>query len=538
MIPPTYSEEHTSSGEVLVFNQFQKLELPGASCYHSFRLSEHSTKPTSEIDFVVLLPEGLLVVEVKSGGVHRDANGQWLYEGRQGTAIDKKGGPFRQAETAMWALRDLLIKQIGNPAVNQMPMGWAVSFPHVKFTESSPEWKAWQVHDRRHLATASSSRFLRKCIQEWQKILNKNSPPKQLLETFQATLRSEFHVVPSLASEALHVKEECHRLTNEQKEALELLDSEKRLIITGGAGTGKTVLAVETARTTAAAGKRVVLLVPSRRLTKRLNNHQQTKAIEIREFVKRPYSVDKADVLIIDEAQDVLDNSGVQIMEDWVQGGLIDGEWRIFLDENIQADLVGRFDSAVFDYLKETASANPRLKKNCRNTTQVVQHIQALTGADVGVPTVKEGTGVKVRWPRNSREEASLLEDHLRHLLGQGSVPPGDITILTSDPNNSCIHLLPEELKTLIERFTEAFASLETFPTITLATPEEFKGFENSYVCMVDAKGIGRSDQEVSALYVGLSRAQAGLWLTFPLEAKPDIEQAIEKNFSIETGDS
>ena len=531
MVPPTFSSEHTSRGEIQIFQQFEQLSLEGATCYHSYRLSEHETKPTSEIDFVVLTPGGLLVIEVKSGGIHHSDDGLWYYKGKHGVTPDKKGGPFVQAEEAMWALRELLAKELGMDAVRKMPTGWAVAFPHVTFTQTSPEWKNWQVYDQRNLGIKGTARFLHNCIKQTQKRYGKESPPSQLIPAFEDALRSEFHVVPSLASEALRVKAECLRLTKEQRERLALSEAADRLVITGGAGTGKTVLALEMARSLAAINRRVILLVPSRFLVARLRNHEQTESFEIREFEERPRSTERAEVLIVDEAQDVLDNLGIDIMDDWVVGGILNGQWRIFLDDNFQAGLMNRFDPTVLDYLKEAAAGSPHFKQNCRNTAQVVQHVQWLTGGDIGVPTIKDGAGVDIEFFEDRAHEATLLEEQLVKLVEEGDVPPGDITILSSSSTeNSCINLLPDKRRKQIKRFDQKTAATEPFQEITIATPHEFKGFENSYICLVDNQDIGNLDKETAALYVALSRARAGLWVTFPQNLRERVKEVITTN--------
>jgi hypothetical protein len=89
---------------------------------------------------------------------------------------------------------------------------------------------------------------------------------------------------------------------------------------------------------------------------------------------------------------------------------------------------------------------------------------------------------------------------------------------------------LTQKRREQIKRFNEQLAAKEPFQEITLATPKEFKGFENSYICLVDNQDIGSQDRENSALYVALSRARAGLWITFPRKIEGKIKQIITAN--------
>ena len=226
------------------------------------------------------------------------------------------------------------------------------------------------------------------------------------------------------------------------------------VFVSAGAGTGKTMLAAEIARTKASEGKRTVLMAPSRYLAIHLESQPQMGEVQIEVAGPRPANVEKCEVLVLDEAQDVLDFDGLQLFDDWVEGGLDRGEWRAFLDHQSQADLAGRFDSEVFAMLCEAASTSHPLPltQNCRNTGEIVTYVKLLTGADIGVTTNKHGVGVIVEYSSNKEEEARFLTNFLRR-LEDDNVPPGDVTIISSATNNSCIELLPDQLRKTIKSF-------------------------------------------------------------------------------------
>src|SRR3954470_16106556 len=104
MTPPTCAKS-ASDAEQRVFALLERTDLgQHARAYHSLNISEHEYKLVGEIDFVLLLPEGLYVLEVKGGGVAL-RNGVWEYTDRYGRTHKKSEGPFRQGRSAMFSLR-------------------------------------------------------------------------------------------------------------------------------------------------------------------------------------------------------------------------------------------------------------------------------------------------------------------------------------------------------------------------------------------------------------------------------------------------
>src|SRR5687767_4810450 len=105
LIPSTLPPHYKSLAEEKIFNLFRELDLAESwVCYHSLRLPEHAYKLMSEIDFVLCGPGGIIVFEVKGGGVNRDGAGIWEYSDRHGKRHRKHESPFEQAITGMYAL--------------------------------------------------------------------------------------------------------------------------------------------------------------------------------------------------------------------------------------------------------------------------------------------------------------------------------------------------------------------------------------------------------------------------------------------------
>src|ERR1700678_4548987 len=105
---PEYADPRASRAERDVFELFKSLEAPGwAYAFHSLNLPEHERKRICEIDFLLLGEHGLLVLEVKGGGLSR-RNGVWLSRDGRGISHRLKESPLEQANSAMFALEDKL----------------------------------------------------------------------------------------------------------------------------------------------------------------------------------------------------------------------------------------------------------------------------------------------------------------------------------------------------------------------------------------------------------------------------------------------
>jgi hypothetical protein len=532
MIPPTYDPSITSLGERAFFEDLSASDLQGV-CFHSLRLARHPDLPVSETDFVMVTPDGLLVAEVKSGGVTCDETGVWRYRGRKGIVEDNRG-PVAQAESAQWALRSRLADLVGADVVAQVATGWAAVFPQCDFDEKSVEWEDWQVSDQRNRGPKRTADWVRRCQREWRTRLGKAQISASVSQQLARAMRPSFQVVPTLAARAGEVATSCARLTLEQLQRLEVIDHEDRLLITGGAGTGKTLLALETARQAAARDAHTVLMVPTKNLQLYLSRQPQMDRVRVVAAEERGAGIPQADFLIVDEGQDLLDFAALDMISGWIDGGLEQGRWRIFLDDNTQAALIGRFNADAYALLKAMAVATPRLTRNCRNTSQVVDHVQMLTGADLGIPTVAEGPGVTIEQVASPSAAASLLGAYLKRLRKDG-VEDSDIVILSPDPDRSCVKLLKPGIAARVRRLDANVFRSDRREGIVLASPAEFKGLESSFVCVVDLHEFDDDVRTRDELYVAMTRARASLWMAVDEALNDAMSAAIRRNLEPKT---
>ncbi len=146
MIPPYIHKDVSSEAERKIFRMLEKEEiLSGWLCFHSLGLARHQTKKYGEIDFVLMGKDGIICLEVKGGGVKRE-KGLWTFMDRYGRETTKSEGPFRQAASAMFSLRDDLRNKFGS-AINSISLCYGVLFPDIRFKEESPEWENQLIYD-------------------------------------------------------------------------------------------------------------------------------------------------------------------------------------------------------------------------------------------------------------------------------------------------------------------------------------------------------------------------------------------------------
>ncbi|MFH0984127.1 MAG: NERD domain-containing protein [Candidatus Omnitrophota bacterium] len=260
MIPPQIGVNFKSSGEKRVFDMLMAdKNTDDWIALHSLDVVDHQTRITGELDFVVLVPGyGILCIEVKGCSHLMFKDGVWMY----GTDFSPdRRGPFRQASEGMHSLRQY-VQEKENKFI-KVPFWYAVIFPYVDFNVKSPEWHEWQVIDKKALSVTPISELLfevmKNALRHFQQKGIKFSPEyftKDKLEGMLQLIRPNFEYFES----PLNIKEKSGReiknYTEEQFNILDAMESNQRVLFTGPAGTGKTLLAIEAVRRACLGGKK------------------------------------------------------------------------------------------------------------------------------------------------------------------------------------------------------------------------------------------------------------------------------------------
>ncbi|MBX3743223.1 MAG: NERD domain-containing protein [Akkermansiaceae bacterium] len=230
---------------------------------HALDLAPWNRGLRTEIDFIVIAPEaGILCIEVKS---HENLG----FDGERWFPDTIKRSPFKQAADGRFALHRGLAEIA--PHLKGIPVVHACIFPRSPF-DMPPNLSVqpWEVMDMRMIRTfpdgGSFCRALKSMIGRSIDADARLLPLKQRMSADQigSIVKSCVPIrkrQPDAREEIRRREEEIDKvLRDQQKPVLRLSSCNERLIVTGGAGTGKTLIAMEVARREAERGRRVALL--------------------------------------------------------------------------------------------------------------------------------------------------------------------------------------------------------------------------------------------------------------------------------------
>jgi len=581
MIPSEFDDSTVSAAERRFFELLKHdPDTADWTVLHSLGLARRGKKPFGEIDFVVIIPsEGIFCLEVKGGGVSCH-DGVWQTADRKSFVHSIKRSPFAQAREGMFALRDAVLNRAPAGFPSGIVFGYAVVMPDVPFKAKSPEWEPHQIIDRESLRKPVSV-ALRRLAVEQRKLLGISSTQKEPTRTsigiLTQLLRPDFDAVVTRGTQIEQTEERLLQLTQEQFDALDLLADNPRCLFDGAAGTGKTMLAVEYARRSAQSGMRTLLVCFNRLLGDWLEKQnagstfkseltagrhfkllrdtimRSSLAVEFAEKERKEHGPelyedvygdfgslaieeigDTYDVLVVDEAQDLLRPGVLDCFSAWLTGGLAGGRWAIFGDFQRQAI----FGSLSADQMKvlllERAQhiAYGRLRQNCRNTRSIGEETALLSGFDSLPYRVGQiaGLAVDYRYYDSPVNQRAVLTDVLRHLLADG-VKASDIVVLARTRlANSGIAGIDGGTNFKLAEVDEVERS--RVPVVRFATIHSFKGMESPVVVLCDVSHVSENEPQ-ALLYVAMSRARSQLTVLVGEQARPLIRECLRRRLEI-----
>ena len=501
------------------------------------RLSE------GEADFTILSPhDGVLAVEVKGGGVTFDAaTAAWHSVDRSGSLNPIKD-PFKQASKERYALLDQITgsaswRQWGG---GRLAIGHAVMMPDI----GDPTPLVGPDRPREVIGVNADIQdlapWLDRVTRFWRHP-NDDTLGAKGVRIIEDILCKSIEVRPILRSAVDDAEQQRVRLTANQAKVFRVIGGRRRAVVSGGAGTGKTVLAVERARALASMGLRVLLLCYNRPLADSLavalgdqplieaksfhllcdqrirkavqKGHDLLKeAIEAypgtteqhRFDVQIPYALalsadvldEKFDAIIVDEAQDFSDEYwlGVEMLLRDPENGYL----YIFIDEN-QALYPRRSKLPVED--------EPfYLTNNCRNTAPIHETGYCYyQGSPIDPP---ELVGHDVIWTAIEKDDAQAdaVAKRVHQWVQVEGIRPEDVAVLVAKRRKAYLYEL------LNKRIELAGAEL-VFEVhgqnkcVLVDTVARFKGLEaQAVVLWVGDEVIAEKMWET--VYVGTTRAK------------------------------
>ena len=501
-----------SDAEMRTFDQlraaFSGPDRNGWFAMHSLNLPRHEYKRFGEIDFVVCGPDGLFVLEVKGGGVSC-RHGVWETTNRHGRTERLRESPFRQAEGALHGLREKLPDDVSR----NLTVGYGVVMPDVERLPGSAEWDRAVLADGRDFR--QFEQWLERFIRHWRsKDPRRAAVTPSQLNALQQHLRPDFEAVVPLHVSAHEVEMRIARLTADQLGLIDVVEANPRVVCSGGAGTGKTMLALELAKRWGASGMQVALACHSPWLKRFLErNAVPGLTVSLADSIHvaaRRAGIGEFDALIVDEGQDILNMDALARLDGCLHGGIGEGRWCFFHDANNQSGLCGSYAPDAYDYLESFGPVRIPLKTNCRNSLPILQRIQDDLNADVGNSGVGDGPGVREIRVTGADDAVRALENELRGLVDDGGFSPGDIVVLSPVPfAQSWTSSLSRNLREPISVLDDSSPRNASRRTIGFARIADFKGLESEVVVLVDMPKPGHGEALRSLHYVGMSRARA-----------------------------
>lgn len=465
-----------------------------------------------EADFVLIhAKHGLLVVEVKGGGIEVE-DGHWSSIDRHGERHDIKN-PFQQAIESKHALVGFLRDRL--PTL-RIPAGHAVAMPDVSgdiVSAQSPRAIAWDRDCTRNPQAAVDA-----AVAHWELACELR---RSDVEAIAALLMPAVALRPLLKDEIADVERRLVELTDEQIATLEGLRRNRRAIVYGGAGTGKTVLAAHRATRLADQGFDVLLTCFNQPLANDLaTRHGGRENLKIATFhglcteesrraglrwtgsgrewwdMTLPGQLVQAatstgtsfDAIVVDEGQDFRADWWVTLqlmLRDPDMGPMYvfaDTQQAIYCD-----DWAPPFSEPVYELIR-----------NCRNTTPIARRVAAVFGDDDPIASAAGPEPVF-----SPLDEPGSMGDAMRaainRLLKEEQVAPGDIAVLSTS-------------KRVVNQLRSRKLGRLTFGPVGEAdvvaeTIHRFKGLEAPAVVLAVPEG----DYDRSLLYIGLSRARSYL---------------------------
>lgn len=527
MIPPVVYHFESKAEEKL-FQQFSSVEVDDdVVVLHSLNLPEHEYKQWAEADFVVVSARGILVLEVKGGRVSCN-NGIWVFTNRFGNEFKKSEGPYQQAMGARIALQSRLDRSLPSSLIGKINFGFGVMFPDHNFNISSVEIPEQAIYDAKNWENGDLARWLKRLYKFWAGETHKSARLNEKeVKTICHAMRPSLDLVPALISRVGECYQKLVKLTDEQCKYLDILLVQERVVIEGGAGTGKTFLAVEAARRLAAEGKKVLFVCRSHIFSWIIQERVHNSFVDVMnmdaviEAIERGTPID-FDVLIVDEGQDFLDIDSIMQLDGLFADGLEKGKWLFFMDRNNQGSMYEKYDEAAMEYLRHAGIPFP-LKQNCRNTKQIAIQTMLYTGGDIGRCSI-EGSGLPVddNNSYSSREELiTIIDNVLRRWIDEEGITPGHITVLSPLPfEESVAASLDKRWRRKFFKIDSSIGNQWHDSMLTFSTVRDFKGLENRYIMLVDLEGFSESNKDLSMLYVAMTRANSYLWMAVPEQAK------------------
>ena len=542
---PSFVDDKTPPGERDVFNLLAAGPADWVAI-HSLDLAPWNKSQRTEIDFVVIVPDaGILCVEVKSYESITFDGEKWLPE-------KLKRSPFKQACDGRYALYRRLSEWAHE--FRRVPVVHCCIFPRAPFDlRPNLSVRPWELMDSRSFRSFTSGeafcadlkdRIFRSISDDPQlRTIDRPLPRKLINELVQYSLPIQKRR-PDKREEIRAHEEQLEKILLEQQRAvLRLVELNSRVIVSGAAGTGKTLTALEVAKRAADKGLRVALLcynqlvgdwmtrrveeqgysLPNLIVGRAIRVMARITEIDIPENPSQEFwdsdlpqmledrltdptmgAIAGFDYLVLDEAQDIFARPRLWNCLMQFLGGPSSGAFAIFGDFENQV-LAER--NAMHDAVRAVEETHPvrwHFHENCRNYRIVADTAVRLAGLKVPVYSnyLRGGGSVSnydIFFYRDDQAQLDKLATLIKEFKSLG-YKASEITVLSFRAD----HLsAAAKLKATGHKLRRAWQQGES---TAYATVHAFKGLESKIVILTDVVLMDR-ELHRDLFYTGMTRA-------------------------------
>ncbi len=534
-----------SRAEVQVYEALRD-DLPDEwEVFHSasFIVRDHATgADDDEVDFVLVHPDRAIVCLEVKGGAFECRDGEFFR--RKDGKTERMRDPFEQALDHRYNFRRLLddhrkgagrdtflVHGLAFPDVNIHSLVLAPDAPHEIVIDAREMRDGMATAIDGLLAFHEGARDKR------------TAPGSQVAKLVRDILAPAAVLETTLGAAIDGEMQRVVRLGEQQKELLNNFSRVPRVDVTGMAGSGKTLLAIEHAKRRAQMGRDVLYVCFNRGLADELNRRIAEPGLRIANFhklctdsahragieltwegkanppseyftVELPNALVTAaerggglfDDLIIDEAQDFSDEYLLALLYT-VRNDDTAHIW-VFRDDN----------QRVFDtHFTALSGYSPvDLNVNYRNTKAIHSELVAMYEGDLE-PECKGAPGRPVVHIRTG-DEARAVGGVILGLLERDDVEPKDIVVLSAHPlaRSRVGQKVFDDFVFTTKAWGFKMPEGETRPQIRFESVKAFKGLEAPVVVLCELATIKDDDDREKELYVGMSRAQNHLVVVGP----------------------
>lgn len=497
--------------------------------------SPNARSRDGETDFIVAHPDlGALVLEVKGGTIgFKGESQQWTSTSSNGNVYNID--PFGQVRRNKYSLIDYVLRRrhAANSSVH-LPIYDAVAFPECERPKVSiPEAPREMTIDGLALGCLEGS--IRDVFAHHRgNEQSEGAFGKELVEDLVTYLAPNLQLRNPLALAIGDEREDYVRLTERQFDLLHALRRKRRLAVSGCAGSGKTMLAMEKARRLAETDFRTLLTCLGAELSSYLSERAgDVPGLTVGNLRRVARGiVGEAGIQWRDGDWDALPDALIEAVEarpelkfDAIlvdEGQDFDEMWWIAV-QSLLADEGESIFYVFFDDNQRVYGSSPALPsdlerwpldENVRNTRAIFEYVEYNYGGDEPItPRGPSGRTVELRPYHTDVEMKKVLGGVLQRLLQDEHLLPSDIVVLTPNFLGKDGESALAGIGTLGPMKVDT-GTRKSDRNVLLTTIQEFKGREDSVVivCELDDRFLAR-ENALELAYVACSRPQHHLIL-------------------------